>query len=510
MAKAKDAAEAFLAMAVEMYVAETERRLAYPSGEGWRGMGGDEFARYMATVATDEFISIAEERRATAARLKRTRGLLRDIDKERARFAAAVRADAARMDDALLRVIEDMIPAFLRAADAAIGEMIAKKQSEKEASKEEAAKAAMEAATKSSYGMAYLKRQYQDEAVRASYAAIPHTRGVKQLMMTASRDFNSKVSEDGVKVTVYTQEPDITIVIARRYTDDSGKQAELKKKDITAATSATMAQILIEVGRAGELDHNLPRVRFPLSEWMAFRGLKDKKFAARQLIEECELLIHATITEKTKRRGIRVYATLQSAKVYRGMVTVTLTADFYEELRRSYNLMMPFPLEVLRVPLKDNPAGYYMGVALAWNKFENIGKAGGVENYIDGKQAMRMAQNVLPTAEEVRKSGRHITQQTIDPVFTALRNISNLYGGEGNVGFYWKSSAKRMTDEEMERATADAFTGGEVFLRCKSFENYPDTDYIDKVRERQAAWAKRQAAGASDKKAASENAQTGE
>lgn len=221
-----------------------------------------------------------------------------------------------------------------------------------------------------------------------------------------------------------------------------------------------------------------PVVALSLEEYMIKRGLKDKKEARKQAVEDLENLYNATISFKEKRKkgqqeqdfhDIRI---IDSKGIKNGIINVSFGTTFYNILL-SYPVM-PYPSQLWTLNSKRNPNSFYLLRKISEHKNMNVGKKN--EDVIAVKTLLAVAP-YLPSYEEVMKADRHLDQRIIKPF---ERDMDAL--GSTLTWYYCHSNNTPLTDEEIAVMNYETFTG--LLIRT-SWKNYPDqTARLEKKAER--------------------------
>ena len=211
---------------------------------------------------------------------------------------------------------------------------------------------------------------------------------------------------------------------------------------------------------------NSPYVSLSLEEYMRKRGLKDKKEARKQAVDDLETLYNATISFKEKRRrgqeqdyhDIRI---IDSQGIKKGFINVSFATTFYNILL-NYSVM-PYPSQLWKINSKRNPTSYYLLRKISEHKYMNAGKKN--EDIIAVKTLLAIAAN-LPAYEEVMKTDKAVTRRIIDPF---QRDMDALE--ETLTWTYCHSNNTPLTDEELNTMDYNVFKSLLVKIDWKI---YPD------------------------------------
>lgn len=220
-----------------------------------------------------------------------------------------------------------------------------------------------------------------------------------------------------------------------------------------------------------------PVVALSLEEYMAKRGLKDKKEARKQATDDLETLFNAKISFKEKRKkgqeqdfhDIRI---IDSKGIRKGVINVSFGTAFYNILL-GYPIM-PYPAQLWTLNSKRNPNSFYLLRKIAEHKNMNVGKKN--EDIIAVKTLLAVAPN-LPSIEEVVAGNRNIADRIITPFERDMDALSDTLGWS-----YCHSNGEPLTDAELQGFSYDFFTS----LMIKTdWKNYPDqTARLERKAER--------------------------
>lgn len=244
-----------------------------------------------------------------------------------------------------------------------------------------------------------------------------------------------------------------------------------KVRGLKTSTQQLLDYICIKFTESGAKS---PTVSFPLEEYMAKRGLKDKKEARNQAKADLELLQYANIKAEQRKRGNTVYYEFiniaDSGKIENGYITFTFGTSFYNMLL-SYPIM-PYPAKLLQINGKRNPNSSPFGRKIAEHKNMNVGKPN--ENIIAVKTLLEVAN--LPTKEEVMRADRHLDQRIIKPFERDLDALADIFKWH-----YCHTNGSLLSDSELP-PTYETF---EELLVLVEWNEYPDqTERLKKKRER--------------------------
>lgn len=209
-----------------------------------------------------------------------------------------------------------------------------------------------------------------------------------------------------------------------------------------------------------------PVVALSLEEYMAKRGLKDKKEARKQATADLETLFNATISFKEKRRkgqeqdfhDIRI---IDSKGIRKGIINVSFGTSFYNILL-GYPIM-PYPAQLWTLNGNRNPNSFYLLRKIAEHKNMNVGKKN--EDTIAVKTLLAVAPN-LPSYEEVMATGRQLNQRIIEPFERDMDALEDTL-----TWTYCHSNNSPLTDEELASLSYETFKS---LLIKIDWKQYPD------------------------------------
>lgn len=220
-----------------------------------------------------------------------------------------------------------------------------------------------------------------------------------------------------------------------------------------------------------------PTVIVPLSVYMEWRGLKDRKGARKQVKEDLKVLRHLGITGEEKRgKRTETYSFVNiadSGELRRnGDIVFTFTSTFYNMLLK-YPIMS-YPVQLLKLNNKRNPNSFYLLRKIAEHKNMNVGKKN--ENIIAVKTLLAVAPFIL-SYEEVMEADRAVNRKIIEPFERDMDAFEEVLSWE-----YCHRNGQPLTDAELQALNYDIFKGLLVKLSWKS---YPDqTARLEKKKKR--------------------------
>ena len=211
-----------------------------------------------------------------------------------------------------------------------------------------------------------------------------------------------------------------------------------------------------------------PIVTLPLSEYMEKRGLKDRKEARKQVMDDLETLFNAKISFKEK-RGKEEQAFLDmricdSKGINRkGDITFSFGSTFFA-LLKGYPIM-PYPEQLLRLNSKRNPNSYALLRKIAEHKNMNAGKKN--ENIIAVSTLLSACESI-PDYESVKQSAnnRHVTERIIEPFERDMNALEETLTWE-----YCHRNGSPLTEEELAQFDYRIFSESLIYTHWK---DYPD------------------------------------
>lgn len=236
-----------------------------------------------------------------------------------------------------------------------------------------------------------------------------------------------------------------------------------------------------------------PVVALSLDEYMAKRGLKDKKEARKQATEDLETLFNAKIsfTEKRKKgqpQDFHDVRLIDSKGIKKGVINVSFGGTFYNILM-GYTVM-PYPAQLWTLNGKRNPNSFYLLRKIAEHKNMNVGKKN--EDTIAVKTLLKVAP-YIPSYEEVMAEDRAISRKIIEPFERDMDALSETLSWE-----YCHSNGEPLTKDEVESFSYELFKG--LLIRT-AWRNYPDqtarlerkAESIEKAKKRKPRASKKKA-----------------
>ena len=219
-------------------------------------------------------------------------------------------------------------------------------------------------------------------------------------------------------------------------------------------------------------------VTLPLAEYMKKRGLKNRKEARKQAVDDLNTLYNASISFKEKRKrgqeqnflDIRL---IDGKGINNGIITASFAQAFYNILK-GYPIM-PYPAQLWTLNGKRNPNSFYLLRKITEHKNMNIGKRN--EDIIAVKTLLAVAPN-LPSYDEVMATGRQLNQRIIEPFERDMNAFDDTL-----TWHYCHSNDTPLTDEELNSMSYEVFINS---LIKTTWRSYPDqTARLERKAERQ-------------------------
>lgn len=209
-----------------------------------------------------------------------------------------------------------------------------------------------------------------------------------------------------------------------------------------------------------------PIVELPLEEYMTMRGLKDKKEARKQAIDDLEILFNSKITFKEKRKkgqsqdfcDVRI---IDSKGIKKGIINVSFGTTFYNILL-GYPIM-PYPAQLWKLNSKKNPNSFYFLRKIAEHKNMNIGKKN--EDIIAVTTLLSATPNI-PSYDEVMTKDKALNRHIIEPFERDMDALEDTL-----TWIYCHSNNTPLTDEELANFNYDLFKS---LLIKIDWKEYPD------------------------------------
>ena len=236
------------------------------------------------------------------------------------------------------------------------------------------------------------------------------------------------------------------------------------------------------IGIATEKGVASPVIKLGLDEYMALRGLRDRKEARAQVKKDLNVIFDAQISLEGGKGKDAPFMDMRICEAKgideKGQITVSLAPTFFGMI--SQYPVMPYSKELLRINSKKNPFSYGFGRKILELKNMNAGKAN--EDIISVKTLLKAAHG-LPSYKEVMATDRAVGRRIIEPFERDMNGCENLFAWE-----YCHSRGAPLTDDELE--TMDHTLFERLYVRI-FWKNYPDQ--TQRLEARKAAAAKRKA-----------------
>lgn len=209
-----------------------------------------------------------------------------------------------------------------------------------------------------------------------------------------------------------------------------------------------------------------PAVSLSLEEYMRKRGLRDKKEARKQAINDLENLFNATIsfTEKKMKGQLKDFHDIRiidSKGIKNGIINVSFGTTFYNILL-GYPIM-PYPAQLWKLNSKRNPNSFYLLRKIAEHKNMNVGKKN--EDIISVKTLLSVSPNI-PTYNKIMSQSRHVNRFIIEPFERDMDALKDTLTWE-----YCHSNNSPLTEEEINLMSYEIFN--ELLVKI-NWNQYPD------------------------------------
>lgn len=206
-------------------------------------------------------------------------------------------------------------------------------------------------------------------------------------------------------------------------------------------------------------------VSLSFNDYMALRGLRDRKTARAQAKRDLKTLADARILFEAKkgRRSDEGFITVFDSGVVTasGQIIVTFAQTFFDIVSKSP--VMPYAVDLLKINSNKNPFAYGLGRKVLELKNMNVGRVS--EDRISVKTLLGAAPGI-PSHEEVMKADRALTRRIIEPFERDMNACEDLFTWE-----YCHAKGGLLTDEDLQSMDYDLFEQLYVQIYWK---NYPD------------------------------------
>lgn len=220
-----------------------------------------------------------------------------------------------------------------------------------------------------------------------------------------------------------------------------------------------------------------PKIALPLDEYMKKRGLKDRKEARKQAIDDLNILFDAKISFRGKKykdlvQDFYEIRIIDSMGIKNGIITASFGAAFYD-LLLSYPIM-PYPAQLWKLSSRRNPNSFYLLRKIAEHKNMNIGKNN--ENIIAVATLLEASPNI-PSYEDVISTGRQLNQRIVEPFERDMDALEDTL-----TWTYCQSGGDTITREQAKIMDYDIIK--DLLVKI-SWKNYPDqTARLEKKNKR--------------------------
>lgn len=235
----------------------------------------------------------------------------------------------------------------------------------------------------------------------------------------------------------------------------------VEKGGITQSAARLLDCLLICATNQGL---NSTYVTLPLKEYMAMRGLSDRKAAREQANRDLEALFRVSFEFPAKQRGkvtwTRARICEAIGEVKSGDIVFSFAPTFFNSLRVNDTgkyLHMFLPREALQGNINKNPYMYWLGRKIAEHKRMNLGKTN--ENIIAVKTLLGACPD-FPTYKEVMATGRQVNRRIIEPFERDMDAF--------NESFSWNYI-------DGNGHTPSDYASFSAAMVAISWKNYPDT-----------------------------------
>lgn len=243
---------------------------------------------------------------------------------------------------------------------------------------------------------------------------------------------------------------------------------------LKTSTYQLLDALTVEFTEAGARS---PKIALPLDEYMKKRGLKDRKEARKQAIDDLNILFDAKISFRGKKykdlvQDFYEIRIIDSMGIKNGIITASFGAAFYD-LLLSYPIM-PYPSQLWKLSSKRNPNSFYLLRKIAEHKNMNIGKNN--ENII-AVQTLFDASPNIPSYEQVIESDRALNKRIIEPFERDMDALEDTL-----TWTYCQSGGDTITREQAKIMDYDIIK--DLLVKI-SWKNYPDqTARLEKKNKR--------------------------
>lgn len=278
--------------------------------------------------------------------------------------------------------------------------------------------------------------------------------------------------------------------------DDYTGRSTVSHEDLTVSFSTgalardmkTSTQMLLDalIGILTEEGAGSTLVTIDLGDYMALRGLRDRKEARAQVKKDLEVIFDAQISfEAAKGKGKNKEKAFLDMRIVdakgidtRGQIFVNFAPTFFGMI--SKYPVMPYSKDLLKINSKRNPFAYSLGRKVLELKNMNAGKPS--EDIISVKTLLKAADGI-PSYKEVMASDCAVSRRIIEPFERDLNACENLFTWE-----YCHSKGAPLADDELGEMSYSQFE--RLYIHV-FWRNYPDQTL--RLEAKKAIAAKRKA-----------------
>lgn len=222
-------------------------------------------------------------------------------------------------------------------------------------------------------------------------------------------------------------------------------------------------------------------VTIALSDYMALRGIKDRKSARKQINEDCDIGTSMKISWKGKDDGVVSPFTyiniFDSAGIGSdGTISLNFGSTFMSMLVNAFE--MKLPMLYWRINDKYNPNGASLLYTISLYKHMNRGKNN--EDIVSVKALLEHCP-FIPNYEDLPTysgTGRKVGEKIIEPLERDLEALAEVLTWE-----YCNSKKAVLTDEQLSDTSYESFIKRYVNFTWK---DYPQSEYLEAKKERDA------------------------
>lgn len=278
---------------------------------------------------------------------------------------------------------------------------------------------------------------------RSPFVAMLQGTGTNKLSQISTRAFSPTV--DAITGVATVSAGDFKVFIEQYNTLAGGLRISTHKL-LDACAIALTAQS--NYRGAGELNTT---VSIPLDEYMSMCGVpitKPSKDRTRRRVQEDLEALYSISIEWRERSGrnTRDYAKMRIITfqgIRRGVILVSFSPEFAKYLTNAY--IMRYPTALLKLD-ERNPNSYHIGRKLLLHHSIDNNRRRGTANIIRVKSLLEACSNI-PSYAKVMRGDRHVDQQIIAPLETALNSLSFI------TWEYSNSKGVPLSDKQLKEGT---------------------------------------------------------